>query len=209
MQPGQVVKIYEDPLTEKKLEGEAKLIELLHQDSDREYWIVEFTRGHERHARWIKKKWERPTSEQVGALGPHGSVGVTYPSDLQAKLCERLQYFIEDEEKGIGEYLDYINLMNEAFRHPEPAKVPEHLLRQLLVAVNRIVEEERSHVEMLKKIKERLCSTQAEKSGILPRVKIGKKTYYIDERVGELRNLDNPNDRESIELAYAYRNKWF
>jgi len=45
--------------------------------------------------------------------------------------------------------------------------------------------------------------------GILPRVKIGKKTYYIDERLGELRNVDNPNDRESIELAYAYRDKWF
>ena len=42
----------------------------------------------------------------------------------------------------------------------------------------------------------------------LPTLKIGSKTYYIDERLDELRNVKNPNDKESIELAYAYREEW-
>jgi len=206
LKPGETVKIYEDPWTQKKLEGEAKLIERLQQDSDREYWLVEFTDSHERHPRWIKKKteYERTSAQEketarvnyARALASKVCIGlpagetrnkclreefhkaytmllqrkedhhspedkgdVTYPwkLPLQENLCERLEQFIMDEEKGISDYLGYINLMNEAFRHPEPAKVPEDLLRQLLVAVNRIVEEERSHVEMLKRIKERLC----------------------------------------------------
>jgi len=43
----------------------------------------------------------------------------------------------------------------------------------------------------------------------LPRVKIGRKVYFVDERLGELRNIKNPNDRESIELAYAESVRWF
>lgn len=43
----------------------------------------------------------------------------------------------------------------------------------------------------------------------LPKVRIGKKTYIIDERLNELRNTKNPNDKESIELAYYYKGEWF
>jgi hypothetical protein len=43
----------------------------------------------------------------------------------------------------------------------------------------------------------------------LPKVKIGNKTYFIDERLNELRNIKDFMDKESIELAYAYREKWF
>ena len=43
----------------------------------------------------------------------------------------------------------------------------------------------------------------------LKRVRIGTKTYWIDERLNELRNIKNPDDTESIELAYAYRREWF
>lgn len=38
----------------------------------------------------------------------------------------------------------------------------------------------------------------------LPIVKIGRKFYFVDERLKELRNIKNPFDKESIELAYAY-----
>lgn len=41
----------------------------------------------------------------------------------------------------------------------------------------------------------------------LPIVKIGKKEYFIDERLGELRNVKNPSDKESIELIYARQYK--
>jgi hypothetical protein len=33
----------------------------------------------------------------------------------------------------------------------------------------------------------------------LPIVRIGKKQYFIDERLNELRNIRNPNDREKME----------
>lgn len=41
----------------------------------------------------------------------------------------------------------------------------------------------------------------------LPIVKIGRKEYFIDERLGELRNVKNPFDKESIELIYARQYK--
>ena len=53
--PGDVVRIYDDPLTEQKFEAEAKLVEKMLEEPEREYWLVEFTKGHERHPRWIKK----------------------------------------------------------------------------------------------------------------------------------------------------------
>ena len=254
MQPGQVVKIYEDPLTEKKLEGEAKLIELLHQDSDREYWLVEFTRGHERHPRWIKKtkdEGERPElikrlrnavsklpafrvkwadidkmsiSELRGALQEiekqvapegapaseklevwwHDQAGTLVKTDevetvavidpymrfgqnrlnirvydwdvadrkrvgslpheivltLKRKgthehhhsngskpetLCDKLQYFIDEEEKSIAEYEE---LWKEIGRLGQ---------KGYTAGIIRIVEEERSHRDTLKRIKEVMC----------------------------------------------------
>lgn len=35
--------------------------------------------------------------------------------------------------------------------------------------------------------------------GELPKVKIGRKTYYLDERLDEMRNVRDPHDRESME----------
>jgi len=54
VKPGDVVNIYEDPWTETKVEGKAKLIERLQKQDEREYWLVEFVDGHKRHTRWIK-----------------------------------------------------------------------------------------------------------------------------------------------------------
>lgn len=42
---------------------------------------------------------------------------------------------------------------------------------------------------------------------MLPVIKIGRKMYFVDERLGELRNVKNPFDRESIELAYTKQGK--
>lgn len=33
----------------------------------------------------------------------------------------------------------------------------------------------------------------------LPIIKIGDTRYYVDERLNELRNVDDPNDREKME----------
>lgn len=41
----------------------------------------------------------------------------------------------------------------------------------------------------------------------LPTVKIGKKLYYVDRRLNELRNVNDPNDVESIELADVHIEK--
>lgn len=152
LKPGETVKIYEDPWTQKKLEGEAKLIERLQEESDREYWLVEFTDSHERHPRWIKKKTSTSPTEDKG--------DVTYPWKLpfRANLCDRLEHFLMDEEKGISDYLGYIILINEGLKSLKPQdEINRYVVQDLLVTVNRIVEEERSHVEMLKRIKERLC----------------------------------------------------
>jgi len=53
--PGDIVTIYEDPWTEKTPEGEAKLIEQIVDEDEREQWLVEFTSDHAKHTRWIKK----------------------------------------------------------------------------------------------------------------------------------------------------------
>lgn len=42
----------------------------------------------------------------------------------------------------------------------------------------------------------------------LPKVKIGKKTYYVDERLGQLRNVDNPHDFREICGSYWYYGKY-
>jgi hypothetical protein len=39
----------------------------------------------------------------------------------------------------------------------------------------------------------------------LPKIKLGHKEYFVDERLGELRNIKDPNDRETIELYYYHK----
>ena len=53
MEVGDIVTIYEDPLSCQKPEGEAKLVELLIDDKEMQYWKVE-SLG-EYYRRWIKK----------------------------------------------------------------------------------------------------------------------------------------------------------
>ena len=53
MKVGDVVVIYEDPLTQKKPEGKATLIKLVMDDVEMQRWEVE-SLG-ERYFRWIKK----------------------------------------------------------------------------------------------------------------------------------------------------------
>jgi hypothetical protein len=55
LKPGDVVTVYEDPWTEKRPEGEAKLIEKVGDDGEREQWLVKFVFDQSRHPRWIKK----------------------------------------------------------------------------------------------------------------------------------------------------------
>lgn len=38
---------------------------------------------------------------------------------------------------------------------------------------------------------------------MLPVIKLGRKLYFKDERLGQLRNVKDPFDTESIELAYS------
>ncbi len=132
MKAGDIVKIYEDLQTEKRLEGEAKLIEKLQEDSDREYWLVEFTSGPSkalgktRSVRWIKK-------HHSSNPGPQGNL-----------LCQRIQYFIDDEEKATAEYEELMRQLREG---PFP---------DLSVMVWRIAQEEREHRDQLIKVKEAL-----------------------------------------------------
>jgi len=53
---GDIVTIYEDPLTCTKVEGKARLLEFLQEDEDRQYWRVEFVKDREQANRWIKKR---------------------------------------------------------------------------------------------------------------------------------------------------------
>lgn len=50
-----IVMIYEDPLTCRKPEGKAKLLKLLKDDIELQFWRVCFDNG-ETANRWIKKK---------------------------------------------------------------------------------------------------------------------------------------------------------
>lgn len=46
----------------------------------------------------------------------------------------------------------------------------------------------------------------------LPIIKLGKKTYFVDERLGEIRNIKNPHDAESVSpelIAFWKKKKWF
>ena len=42
---------------------------------------------------------------------------------------------------------------------------------------------------------------------MLPVIRLGKKLYFKDERLGQLRNVKDPFDVESIELAYSPKAK--
>jgi hypothetical protein len=55
MKVGDVVTIYEDPLTEKKPEGKGKLQRLILDDGDRELWEIIFYPSGDNCNRWIKK----------------------------------------------------------------------------------------------------------------------------------------------------------
>ena len=57
MKKGEIVTIYEDPLTEKKMEGKARLVEEIVSDPPLESWYVRFI-GEEsdEYVRWIKTK---------------------------------------------------------------------------------------------------------------------------------------------------------
>jgi hypothetical protein len=58
LQAGNIVTIYEDPITETKPEGEARLVEFVRDDGDMlEFWFVHFSGDHisDRHQRAILK----------------------------------------------------------------------------------------------------------------------------------------------------------
>ena len=43
----------------------------------------------------------------------------------------------------------------------------------------------------------------------LPKVKIGRKTYFVDSRLNELRNTKNPSDSEKMEASEDFYVKEF
>ena len=148
---GDIVKIYEDPLTEKKLEGEAKLIQQLSEDVDREFWLVEMTRGHERHPRWIKKETEHRYPPQ--------RAGGSY---LAWGWCEKLQPIIDDEEKGISVYDELIGEIRQTVNGINPALEihgfsEKSVLENAVRTLTRIVEEQRNHLRLVKALKEYIC----------------------------------------------------
>lgn len=54
---GDIVTIYEDPLTEQKPEGKAKLVQKVNEDElGLERWLVEFVEDGSQLYRWIKKE---------------------------------------------------------------------------------------------------------------------------------------------------------
>lgn len=59
---GDVVEIYEKPMTQQRLEGLAKLVRLVQKDVDRELWEVKFV-GDDAGVflRWIKVKARKIT----------------------------------------------------------------------------------------------------------------------------------------------------
>lgn len=43
----------------------------------------------------------------------------------------------------------------------------------------------------------------------LPKIKINKKIYFVDERLNELRNIKDPNDFEKMEGSKEFYIKYF
>jgi hypothetical protein len=58
---GQVVTIYEDPITQQRPEGKATLIKFHFAQWDQEYWTVRFQEDGALTSRWVKI----PTSAQI------------------------------------------------------------------------------------------------------------------------------------------------
>lgn len=58
MKAGEVVMIYEDPLTMQKPEGKAKLIKRVRENESAELWTVAFLSEDEstEYLRWLKKE---------------------------------------------------------------------------------------------------------------------------------------------------------
>jgi len=52
---GQKVNIFHDPITQKKLEGEAILVKFCHEDDHLEHWDVRFKGERTTYQRWIAK----------------------------------------------------------------------------------------------------------------------------------------------------------
>jgi hypothetical protein len=45
----------------------------------------------------------------------------------------------------------------------------------------------------------------------LPKIKLGRKIFFVDERLGEIRNVKNPHDVESVTpelLDFWKKQKW-
>lgn len=55
MEKGQIIMIYQDPITQQKPEGEAKLLKLEKDDPDQQYWKVRFLSDGFVTFRWIHK----------------------------------------------------------------------------------------------------------------------------------------------------------
>lgn len=160
MKPGDIVTIYEDLMTQKEVEGDAKLIERIQEHDDREYWLVEFVRDHRRTLRWIIT--HVPLMSEFHKKYPHHSdseeKNVPYSeSETLKRVAEDVQYFIDEEEKGIGEYETFIEHINNAIAKLAPNQT---ITRQVLTdAIRRlyvILQEQRSHVSLLKEIKKRI-----------------------------------------------------
>jgi len=59
MKKGDVVTIYKDPITKKKPEGEAWLVEKMREDFDQDFWLVRFTDDGYITGRFIEKSEAR------------------------------------------------------------------------------------------------------------------------------------------------------
>jgi len=57
-QKGDIVMVYEDPVTEQKPEGKAELLKLIIPGTDQEYWKVRFIDDGTIVWRWIKPREE-------------------------------------------------------------------------------------------------------------------------------------------------------
>jgi len=58
MEKGQIITVYEDPITQTKIEGDAKLLGKIAENTDLEDWKVEFLDDGYRTERVIRKKEE-------------------------------------------------------------------------------------------------------------------------------------------------------
>ena len=58
MKEGEIVNVYQDPITNLIFEGDAKLIKKLGEDNEFEFWLVEFTdeRGINYHRKFYAPK---------------------------------------------------------------------------------------------------------------------------------------------------------